>query len=190
LRVYIPCFVTKGAWLRAPASSTTSTSRGSSSSRSEPPKQSRCRAIVAVVSDKGVLILVGLLFVGIGIVFGALAWFFLARTRRFLRTAVDATGTIIDLVESSGSEGGTTYSAVVRFQTADGREIQWTESMASNPPAGKRGDQLLMKYDPANPQSARIAKTSRLWFMPMLFGGLGALFFAIGVVLAVVGAGQ
>ena len=99
-------------------------------------------------------------------------------------------GTITDLVESSGSEGGTTYSAVVRFQTADGREIQWTESMASNPPAGKRGDQLLMKYDPANPQSARIAKTSRLWFMPMLFGGLGALFFAIGVVLAVVGAGQ
>lgn len=142
------------------------------------------------MSDKGVLILVGLLFVGIGVVFGALAWFFLARTRRFLRTAVDAIGIIVDLIESSGSEGGTVYSAVVRFQTADGQEIQWTESMASNPPAGQRGDQLPMRYDPADPQKARIAKTSRLWFMPLLFGGMGVLFFAIGVLLAIVGAAQ
>ncbi len=140
------------------------------------------------MSDKGVLILVGLLFVGIGLVFGGLAWFFLAQTRRFLRTAVDATGTIIDLIESSGSEGGTTYSAVVRFQTADGREIQWTESMASNPPPGQRGDTLGMKYDPENPQRARIAKASRLWFMPALFGGLGVLFFIIGVILTIAGA--
>ena len=142
------------------------------------------------MSDRGVLLLVGLLFVAIGIVFAGLAWFFLARTRTFLRAAVDTTGTIVDLLESSGSEGGTTYSAVVRFHTADGREIQWTETMASNPPAGQRGDQLAMKYDPANPQKARIAKASRLWFMPAFFGGMGALFLAIGLVLAIVGAAQ
>jgi len=142
------------------------------------------------VSDTGVLILVGLSFVGIGIVFGALAWFFLARTRRFLRTAANATGTVIELIESSGSEGGTTYSAVVQFRTTDGREIHWTESMASNPPAGQRGDTLQMKYDPANPQTARIAKTSRLWFMPIFLGGMGVLFLAVGAVLAVVGSAQ
>jgi hypothetical protein len=82
------------------------------------------------------------------------------------------------------------YSAVVEFQTADGGTIRWEESMASNPPVGRKGDQLLMKYDPANPSKARVAKATRMWFMPVLFGGLGALFFGVGVVLTVVGALQ
>ena len=68
----------------------------------------------------GTVLLVGVTFLVIGAVMIGLAIFFLSRTRRFLRTAVDATGTIVDLLESSGSEGGTAYSAVVEFQAADG----------------------------------------------------------------------
>ena len=136
----------------------------------------------------GTLLLVGVIFLGIGAVMIGLAIIFFSRTRRFLRTAVEATGTILELRESSGSEGGTVYSAVVEFQTADGRSIRWEESMASNPPAGQPGEQLVMKYDPANPQKARIAKATRMWFMPMLFGGLGLLFLGLGVVLTIAGA--
>lgn len=135
----------------------------------------------------GTLLLVGVIFLGVAAVMLGLGIFFLVRTRRFLRTAVEATGTIIELRESSGSEGGTVYSAVVDFQTADGRSIRWEESMASNPPAGQPGEQLVMKYDPANPQRARIAKATRMWFMPVLFGGLGVLFLGLGVVLTVAG---
>ena len=134
------------------------------------------------------MLLVGVAFLVIGAVMIGLAGFFVSRTRRFLRTAVEATGTILELVESSGSEGGTTYSAVVEFQAADGRTIRWEESMASNPPVGRKGDRLLMKYDRANPQRARIAKATRMWFLPVLLGSLGALFFGVGVVLTVVGA--
>lgn len=135
----------------------------------------------------GTLLLVGVIFLGVAAVMLGLGIFFFVRTRRFLRTAVEATGTIIELRESSGSEGGTVYSAVVDFQTADGRSIRWEESMASNPPAGQPGEQLVMKYDPANPQRARIAKATRMWFMPVLFGGLGVLFLGLGVVLTVAG---
>jgi len=138
----------------------------------------------------GTVLLVGVIFIATGAVMIGLAIFFFSRTRRFLRTAVEATGTIVELVESSGSEGGTAYSAVVEFQTADGRAVRWEESMASNPPVGRKGDQLLMKYDPADPNKARVAKATRMWFMPALFGGLGGLFFGVGVVLAVVGALQ
>src|SRR5262249_61619302 len=134
------------------------------------------------------LLLVGAIFIAIGAIFIGLGIFFFIRTRRFLRTAVEVTGTIVALRESSGSEGGTVYSAVVEFQTADARSIRWEESMASNPPAGQPGEQLVMKYDPANPNKARIAKATRMWFMPMLFGGLGLLFFVIGVVLTIAGA--
>ena len=138
----------------------------------------------------GTVLLVGVIFLATGAVMIGLAIFFFTRTRRFLRTAAEATGTIVDLLESSGSEGGTAYSAVVEFQTADGRTIRWEESMASNPPVGRKGDPVLMKYDPANPSKARVAKATRMWFMPALFGGLGALFFGVGVVLTVVGALQ
>lgn len=135
----------------------------------------------------GTLLLVGVIFLGVGAVMLGLGIFFFVRTRRFLRTAVEAMGTIVELRESSGSEGGTVYSAVVEFQTADGRGMRWEESMASNPPAGQPGEQLVMKYDPANPQRARIAKATRMWFMPVLFGGLGVLFLGLGMVLAVAG---
>lgn len=139
------------------------------------------------MNEGGTLLLVGLIFLGVGAIQLGLGIFFFVRTRRFLRTAVEATGTIVELIESSGSEGGTVYQAVVEFQTADGRSIRWQETMASNPPAGQQGDQLLMKYDPARPQRARIAKATRLWFLPGLFGLLGLLFFGIGVVLTVAG---
>jgi len=141
------------------------------------------------VNDSGgTVLLVGVTFLVIGAVMIGLAIFFLSRTRRFLRTAVDASGTIVDLLESSGSEGGTAYSAVVEFQAADGRTIRWEESMASNPPVGRQGEQLLMKYDPADPNTARVARATRMWFMPALFSGLGALFFGVGAVLTLVGA--
>jgi len=140
------------------------------------------------MDDSSALLLVGVIFIAIGAIFIGLGIFFFIRTRRFLRTAVEVTGTIVELRESSGSEGGTVYSAVVEFQTADARSIRWEESMASNPPAGQPGEQLVMKYDPANPNKARIAKATRMWFTPMLFGGLGLLFFVIGVVLTIAGA--
>lgn len=55
--------------------------------------------------------------------------------------------------------------------------------MASNPPAGQVGEQTPIKYDPANPSKARIAKRFRLWFLSGLLGLLGLLFLGIGAVL-------
>jgi hypothetical protein len=135
----------------------------------------------------GTLLLVGIIFLAVGLVQLGLGIFFFLRTRRFLRTAVTTTGTIVDLIESSGSEGGTVYQAVVEFQTADGRTVRWQESMASNPAAGQPGDRVPMKYDPSDPDKARIAKTFRLWFLSGLFVLLGLLFLGIGVVLTVAG---
>jgi hypothetical protein len=139
------------------------------------------------MDDSSSVLLVGVIFLAVAAVMLALGFFFLSRTRRFLRTAVDATGRIVDLVESSGSEGGTVYQAVVEFQTGDGRTVRWQETMASNPPAGHPGDNVPMKYDPADPNKARIAKAVRMWFMPMLFGGLGLLFLVLGVILTIAG---
>lgn len=117
----------------------------------------------------------------------AIAVFLFVRTRRFLETAVDTTGTIVDLIASSSSDGGTVYKAVVAFKAADGRDVTWTESMASNPPPGQPGDEVPVKYDPTNPEEARIAKPFRLWFLPGLLGLLGGIFGGLGAVFTVIG---
>jgi len=79
------------------------------------------------------------------------------------------------------------YRAVVQFQTAQGQSVQWTESMASNPPAGQPGDEVPVKYDPADPEEARITKPFRLWFLPGLLGLLGGIFGGLGAVFTVIG---
>ena len=139
------------------------------------------------MDGSGTLILVGAIFLFVAAILLAIGVFLWMRTRRFLRTAVDTTGVIVDLIESSGSEGGTVYQAVVEFQTREGRTVRWTESMASSPAAGDVGDQLPMKYNPENPQEARIARFFRMWFVSVLLTGMGAMFGATGAVLLILG---
>ena len=139
------------------------------------------------MDDSGTFLLMGGIFGGVGVIMLALGVFFFLRTRAFLRTAVDTTGTIVNLIESHDSDGGTAYSAVVQFQTSDSKQVTWTESMASNPPAGQPGDEVPMKYDPTDPDDARIAKPFRLWFLPVLLGGLGVVFLGVGVPLGIAG---
>lgn len=134
-----------------------------------------------------VLIPLGLGFLGLGLLFIGLAAFFFFRTRKFLETAVLTTGTIVDLVASSGSEGGTVYQAVVQFTTGDGRQVTWQQSMASNPPAGQPGDEVPVRYDPTDPDDARIAKPFRLWFLSGLFTLMGAIFGGTGAIMAIIG---
>lgn len=122
----------------------------------------------------------GLAFLGVGVLCGAIAVFFLVRTRRFLAGAVDAQGTVISMVASSGSEGGTVYSPVVQFRAQDGQTVTFTDSVASSPPSHQAGDVITVKYSPGDPQSARIGTGFRLWFVPVLLGGLGAIFLAVG----------
>jgi Protein of unknown function (DUF3592) len=135
----------------------------------------------------GTLLLVGAIFLVIGVVLFAIGGFLWMRTRRFLETAVDTTGVIVDLLESSGSDGGTVYQAVVEFQTREGQTVRWTESMASSPAAGDVGDQLPMKYNPDDPNEARIARAFRMWFVTMLLSGMGLMFGATGLVLVILG---
>ena len=142
---------------------------------------------IAAEDAGSTLLLIGLIFMGVGVPMFAVAVFLFFRTRRFLETAVDTTGTIIDLIASRSSEGGTVYRAVVAFKTSEGRDVQWTESMASNPPAGQPGDEVPVKYDPTNPEEARIAKPFRLWFLPGLLGLLGGLFGGLGAVFTIIG---
>jgi len=128
---------------------------------------------------------VGLFFVPTAAILLGVAIFFFVRTRRFLARAIDTQGTVIGLVASRGSEGATTYKPVVQFTTPEGGTFQFTDSVGSSPPGFDVGEAAPVKYDPQNPQRARIGTGFRLWFLVVLLGGLGLIFGIVGAALLV-----
>jgi len=111
----------------------------------------------------------------------ALALFFLIRTRLFISKSQQVKGTITQMVYTSDADGGG-YSPVFRFRTLDGREVEASENLVTNPPQFKVGQTVDILYDPENPNRARIKKGFNLYFVPGLLGCMGLLFGCIGIV--------
>jgi hypothetical protein len=131
--------------------------------------------------------LAGAIFLGVGALEFALGLFFYFRTRRFLETAVDAQGKVVGFEEHHSSEGGTSYSPVVEFTAADGQTRKFSDSVSSNPPGFDEGEAVPVKYDPKNPERAKINRRFRLWFVAGLLTSMGLLFAAIGALLLALG---
>jgi hypothetical protein len=84
---------------------------------------------------------------------------------------------VIDLVRTGSSRG---VAPLVQFTTSDGRTLHITGSVSSSPPAYETGEHVRVLYEATNPNAARIDSKIEMWFLPMLFGGLGAVFASIG----------
>ena len=123
---------------------------------------------------------VALILLAVGGVSAIAAVLFFFRTRRFLSTAVTVQGTVIDMIQSSGSEGGTVYSPVVQFTTVEGQEITFRDSVASSPPRHTVGETVKVMYPPGNPEGARLPGWFRLWFLPSFSALFAAAFLGAG----------
>jgi hypothetical protein len=132
--------------------------------------------------------ILGLVFGFVGFVLGALALFFLIRTRAFIGRSRETKATVTQMVFSSDSDGGGGYSPVYRFRTLEGQEIEAGENLRTNPPQFKVGQTIDVLYDPDNPQKARIKKWFNLYFLPALLGFLGLLFGGIGIAVMIASA--
>jgi Protein of unknown function (DUF3592) len=118
------------------------------------------------------------LFAGIGLLLLAVAAVTTILTFRFVADSERADGTVVDLRESYDPEDNTTsYYPVVRFETADGRQIRF-ESDAST--SDDVGDTVEVLYDPDDPEDAKLAGFFNLWGLSLIFGALGAAFTGVG----------
>jgi hypothetical protein len=129
---------------------------------------------------------VGGILAAVGVLILLIAGFLIVRTRRFLARSVATQGMVIAYARSSGSEGGSTYRPVVRFTLADGRVSQFADGLATNPPSYAVGAAVPVRYDPFDPEQARIDSRMRLWLVPSILVAVGALLLAIGAVMAFV----
>jgi Protein of unknown function (DUF3592) len=132
------------------------------------------------------------LFAAIGLVMllGSLVVY--GHTASFVRRAVRAQGTVTALVPrqstnypntngsiSSGPTISYTYQPVVRFRLG-AQQLQFSDSVATNPPAYHVGETVNVLYLESDPYNARIESFTSLWFLPMIFGGIGTIFLAVG----------
>jgi hypothetical protein len=101
-------------------------------------------------------------------------------TQRFIAGAERTTGTVIDLSRQTDSDGTVTFNPIVRFTTADGRTVQFVSSSSSSSPPDL-GDTVDVLYDPDDPRGAQLSGFFDLWLFPLVFGGVGIAFTAVGL---------
>jgi uncharacterized protein DUF3592 len=103
------------------------------------------------------------------------------KTRLFVAHATTAQGVVTDLVTVRDKDGGSdTYKPEVKFSTEEGKEITFTSSFSSRPPAYDVGESVPVLYLPRQPHEARIKGFGSLWSGCLILAGLGATFSLAG----------
>ena len=136
----------------------------------------------------GALLLVGVLFVLIGIavlISGAVG---AVKQSRKASRGVAATGTVVDLVSrvfNPGSAG--VYCPVVDFTTASGQPVRFESQFGTMPASHCVGQSIAVRYDPADPRKAEVDSATANWFVPGCTIAMGLMFLLMGSVFVVIG---
>jgi hypothetical protein len=101
----------------------------------------------------------------------------LIRTQSFIRRSVEVSGEVVRL-ERSRSRGryGYTFAPVFTFTSVDGKLYTVTSDVGTNPATFDVGDSVEVRYDPADPHSARINTFFQVWGMAAICAALGIAF--------------
>jgi len=146
-----------------------------------------------VVGIEFLWLLIPFLLSAVGAVFLVLGIRNFVRTRRFVSRASSATGTVTDVktrTSTSHSSEGTRVRRyrypVVRFQTQDGRTVEFETETGTTSFSQGPGEQVEVIYDPLKPEEARIKSFMMLWFRPLILGVVGFFMFAFGAFFALI----
>ena len=109
-------------------------------------------------------------------------------TRAWLKRSVEAQGSVIEMVPVRDRETGSlTFAPLIRFQTTDGKTVEFQSTFQSNPPAYTAGQTVPVLYDPDRPNSAAIASLFSIWGVTIILSAVGAIFLVVGIGAIVVG---
>lgn len=133
----------------------------------------------------GADLIIGVVFGFVGSILFIIGVFIFIRTRAFISRSQEVKGSVIKMLTSHGSEGGTVYAPVFRFTTIQGQSMEVAETVYSSPPGYTVGEVVDILYDPQDPSNARAKKWGSLYFLPLLLGGLGGIFACVGGILLI-----
>lgn len=138
-----------------------------------------------VKMSKTKTLLVGIIFllIGVGILTGD--FFVIKSTMTFLSNSEKAEGSVIDIVKSRSSDGDYMYRPEISFIDTTGQTITFTSSISSSMPSYQVGEKVSVLYDKSNSQSAKINTFFQLWFGPIIMTVLGVIFFLTGLLILI-----
>ena len=120
--------------------------------------------------------------VGLGLLIGA--FFVYKNNVSFIESAIETEGTVVDLVRSRSNDSSSYYyKPVVNFKTEKGESIEFTSTTGSNPAAYSKGETVQILYLATEPQSAKIKGFFSLWGTVIILGGIGGVFFLVGLTI-------
>ncbi len=76
--------------------------------------------------------------------------------------------------ERHSNDDGTSYSPIIAYDV-DGRTYQLHSQNSADPPKYAEGDQVTLRYNPAQPDQARINDFWELWLLPGILVPAGLL---------------
>jgi hypothetical protein len=123
----------------------------------------------------------GWLFIGIGALLLAGAFFAVMSSRSLLREGIRTTGNVIDFVESQAEDGQPMYAPVFSFLDEQGVEHQIRSNVSSSSYAYMKGQAVDVIYRPGDPQRAEIQSTFGLWGLAAILGFVGIFFLVFGI---------
>ena len=127
---------------------------------------------------------IAMIFLSVGMLFLLIAVMFFAFQKNREKTCTEKTvGEVVGVLENR-IKRQTTYSPVFSFWV-NGAEVHAHLKVYRNPLNMKIGDRVPIYYDKNDPERIIMAddKAGRLLYI--LFGGLGAVFFAVGILVGI-----
>ena len=122
------------------------------------------------------------IFLFIGLLFMVIAGFVASSSQEKIDTYIQVEGIVIDLEQSSSSSDNSyTYFPVVEYTADDGNVYSFRSSVGSSPPSYEINETVTVMHPPDQPQSGQINDFTSLWLVAIIFGGLGFVFFAVGL---------
>jgi hypothetical protein len=103
------------------------------------------------------------------------------RTWSFLQRCVEVSGEIVRMEQSeTRGRDGYTYIPVFSFTAADGRDYTVTSGVSTSAQDYIAGDFVKVRYDPANPEDARIHSFFQTWGSAVIGGLAGVILIVAG----------
>ena len=123
--------------------------------------------------------------IGLSLLLGA-AWSVWS-TQKWIDRTDEVEGKVVEMVRiRDRDDGGYMYAPFVRFQTIEGRTVEFQSTLSSNPPGYRTGQTVSVLYDPDDPQSAAIRGVFSLWLTSIVLGFIGSAFLAVGTGMIVI----
>jgi len=101
----------------------------------------------------------------------------------FVRTASQANGKIIRMIQQEDKDDGTVYFPVFTFYDAQGAEHTIHSSSGSFPPAYEVGDTVPVLFSSADPTNAKIDSFFSVWGISLITGIISGIDLPAGFII-------